>query len=433
MSERQTDGLDDRIRTLVARAVADAPPAPVIDEQTIADGPVVRAIGSAPSARNRWIAGGIAAMTTAAAVIAIALVARPENAEAPAPATLPPATAPAPITPVTSPSTAASTVVEGTAPPTSLPVPSTPGTAPSTTVAPPPASPEVITIAGDDGIQLDTGDAIGDVALGFSARTAVKVPDNRVFFQYRTGEPGVYVVVAGGPAPQPVAVPADFPGDPLLHDAAVVNGEVVLLVESTPAQQCTGGDGCIGSIWAIWPDRGEGVLLDEQNVWEGAWSRLSLSETGVVVGMFAESVTNSPYSLTLPGVDASAPSAESIGLEQVYTECSTCPSALTIDVTGRFVGWLERQEDGTLIIAVHSLVDGWTATNQLADTSELPVFLTLDIGAVQADANGFVSGSAIINDIDPTSAVAARVYDLGKAIGDPLVIGKPATRMAFGR
>lgn len=431
MSERQTDGLDDRIRTLVARAVADAPPAPVIDEQTIADGPVVRAIGSAPSARNRWIAGGIAAMTTAAAVIAIALVARPENAEAPAPATLPPATAPAPITPVTSPSTAAPTVVEGTAPPTSLPVPETPGTAPSTTVAPSPASPEVITIAGDDGVQIDTGDALTDALLGESVRTAVRILDGRTFYQRRDD---TQLRQLEGGATGSIALPTDFPGAPILHDAAVVNGEVVLLVESTPAQQCTGGDGCIGSIWAIWPDRGDGVMLDEQNVWEGAWSRLSLSETGVVVGMFAESVTNSPYSLTLPvAIDASAPSAESIGLEQVYTECSTCPSALTIDVTGRFVGWLERQEDGTLIISVHSLVDGWTATNQLADTSELPVFLTLDIGAIQADANGFVSGSAIINDIDPTSAVAARVYDLGTAIGDPLVIGKPATRMAFGR
>lgn len=431
MSERHTDGLDDRIRTLVARAVADAPPAPVIDEQTIADGPVVRAIGSAPSARNRWIAGGIAAMTTAAAVIAIALVARPENAEAPAPATLPPATAPAPITPVTSPSTAAPTVVEGTAPPTSLPVPETPGTAPSTTVAPSPASPEVITIAGDDGVQIDTGDALTDALLGESVRTAVRILDGRTFYQRRDD---TQLRQLEGGATGSIALPTDFPGAPILHDAAVVNGEVVLLVESTPAQQCTGGDGCIGSIWAIWPDRGDGVMLDEQNVWEGAWSRLSLSETGVVVGMFAESVTNSPYSLTLPvAIDASAPSAESIGLEQVYTECSTCPSALTIDVTGRFVGWLERQEDGTLIISVHSLVDGWTATNQLADTSELPVFLTLDIGAIQADANGFVSGSAIINDIDPTSAVAARVYDLGTAIGDPLVIGKPATRMAFGR
>lgn len=428
MSETRNDGLDDRIRTLVARAVADAPPAPVIDERTIADGPIVRSIGSAPSQRNRWIVGGLAIATTAAAVVAIALVARPDSAEAPAPATLPPATTLATL--ISDPTQQGTTVAPTTsAAPTSTapPLPTAPPT-----IAPPepaPGLPEVIVVAGDDGIQIDTGDALSDALLGESVRTAVRVPDGRIFAQ-RRDDPLMLQVLDG--AFTPIAMPADFPGAPLLHDAAEVNGEVVLLVESTPAEPCAGGDGCIGSVWAVWPDRGEGVMLDEQNVWEAAWSRLSLASTGVAVGMFSAEVSNSPWSMVIPGSAATPLDPTTVGLDEVYTDCSTCPIALTIDATGRYVGWVVRPAEGAKSIVVVHLADGAAVEHEIADAADLPSFVSLDIGALDVSNSLWSSARAILNDVDPTSASPAVVYDLLQPGGEPIVIGKPASRMAFG-
>ena len=42
MPDLEISGLDDRIRDLIARAVADAPPAPTIDEHTLEESAVLR-------------------------------------------------------------------------------------------------------------------------------------------------------------------------------------------------------------------------------------------------------------------------------------------------------------------------------------------------------------------------------------------------------
>ena len=430
MTEHRTDPLDDAIRSLVSRAVADAPPAPVIDERTTSDARVVRTIGSAPSARDRWIVGGVAALTTAAAVIAIALVARPDSAEAPAPATLPsatvpitvPTTVPAGTTPV--PATTDPGVATGTAPPTPAP------TAPPSTIAAPPDLTEVIVVAGDDGIQVDTGASLTDTPMNRPVQVALRAGDGVVYFQLR-GEPLIQTNTPDVGLGQ-VDLPADFPGEAILHDAAVVDGEVVLLVESTPGN-CVGPDGCVGSVWAVWPDRGEGVMLDEQNVWEAAWSRLSLADTGVTVGMFSAEVSVSPWSRVLPGVTATPFDPTTVGLDEAYSDCSTCPTALTIDRSGRFVGWIDRSDDGTTTwIVVAHLLDGAAVEYEVADSSAPLLSMSLDIGRLEIADMVFGSATAIVNPTDPLSADAAVVFDLLQPGREPIVIGEPASRMAFG-
>jgi hypothetical protein len=89
MPDLEISGLDDRIRDLVARAVADAPPAPTIDERTLEESAVLRPNTQSTSDRNRWIVGGIAGLSVAAAVIALIFVNRPDDATTTVPITQP--------------------------------------------------------------------------------------------------------------------------------------------------------------------------------------------------------------------------------------------------------------------------------------------------------------------------------------------------------
>ncbi len=417
--------LDAAIRDLVARAAADAPPAPHIDEHTVPTTPLF-VDDTLRRDRRAKVVTAIAGLSIAAATVGLLVVNRDRTPEAPAPADTLPVTVTVPVTdPVPA------TTLNSTLPPTSPP------TTPPTT-APPAVTPipEVIVIAGDDGIQIDTGDAITSAFVGESVTAAIRVPDGRIFFQYRSSDQPPSLSVLPGPdgtTPAVVPMPADFAGTAVLHDAAVVGGEVVLIVESAPGQ-CDDPNTCFGSVWAIWPDRtaDAAAKLDEQNVWEAAYSRLSLSTTGVVVGMKSAEVVSSPWSVVLPGATATPIDPLAIGLEVDYIECATCPTALTIDTTGRFVGWMERNVEGTVTIVVKRIDDGWTLAYDVPDTSDLPLFGSLDIGSVDVDGTTVVSAGAIVNDLDPTSDRAAVVFDLTNPDNEPIVIGTPASRMAFG-
>lgn len=419
--------LDAAIRDLVARAAADAPPAPHIDEHTVPTTPLFL-VDESRRDRRAKVVTAIAGLSIAAAAVGLLVVNRDRTPEAPAPADTLPVTVPV-TDPATVPVTDPATTLNSTLPPTTAAT-----TAPVTVPAVTPI-PEVIVIAGDDGIRIDTGDAVTDALVGESVTTAIRVPDGRIFFQYRASDqpPSLSVIPApDGDTAAVVPMPADFAGTAVLHDAAVVDGEVVLLVESAPGQ-CTDPNTCIGSVWAIWPDRtaDAAAKLDEQNVWEAAYSRLSLSTTGVIVGMKSAEVSTSPWSVVLPGAAAAPIDPASVGLEVDYIECATCPMALTIDTTGRFVGWIERTE-GTMTINVQRIEGGVVTAYEVTDTSDLATFSSLDIGSVTIDDTNLISAGAIVNDLDPTSDRAAVVFDLTDEGGEPIVIGTPASRMAFG-
>ena len=347
MSDLEISGLDDRIRDLVARAVADAPPAPTIDERTLEESAMLRPNTQPPSDRNRWIVGGIAGLSVAAAVVALVFVTRPDDPEVPGPGHAADhvrrrdraghdhaAPTPAP-TLGTGDRTARRHDPPGA------------GDRPGHRERPhdrtdPAVLDESIVIATFDGIQIDTGDAVTNALVGLSGADRATGARRSHLLPAPVARPARHLrVLRFRHRRAPVELPADFTGQPVLHDAAVVNGEVVLLVESAPAGPCTDPSTCLGSIWAIWPDRGTGVKLDEQIVWEAGYSQLSLSATGVVVGMKSAEVSSSPWSVAIPGATAAPLDPVAVGLEVDYVDCSTCPRALTIDSTGRFVGWIK--------------------------------------------------------------------------------------------
>jgi len=297
-------------------------------------------------------------------------------------------------------------------------------------------------IAGYDGILLDDGSTLTEVLTGTPAQTAHRVPDGRVFFQRRLLDPPGIFVSSGSDTPdaqsdttvQEVAMPPDFGAAAVLHDVAVVNGEVVLLVESSTGGSCSDPNTCIGSIWAIWPDRGtggEGVMVEEANVWESGWSALSLSDTGVIVGTWSSEASYGLYSRVIPGVAAQPVVADGLGLEPDYFDCSTCPKAFTIDRTGRFVGWLATADDGTIgLVAKDVTGSGTTVGYVVGDANSIPMFPTLDIAGIAAPG-GNPSGRAIVSDSNPDAVDGAQVFDLANQNGEPIVIGKAGERMAF--
>jgi hypothetical protein len=426
MPELDDRQLDLAIRDLVGRAAADAPSPPSIDDLGVRP---IRLEPDDDRDRRRWIVTGIAGMSIAAAVIGLLVMGRPDDtAEAPATESTTLPTAAPTLAPTTVPVTEPPVVVTG--PEESTPAPTTvPTTTPTTTTPPVAATDEVIMIAGYDGIVVDDGTTLTPALEGTGADTARRVPDGRIFFQHRDLDPaGVYVVDGGGVSE--VAMPRGFPGAPILHDVAVVGGEVVLLVESSPGG-CQDPNTCLGSVWAIQPDTGAATMVEESNVWESDWSALSLSDTGVIVGTWSADASYGMYSRVLPGVDAQPVDADALGVEADYVDCSTCPKAFTIDRTGRFVGWLVTADDGTIgLVAKDVTGSGTTVGYVVGDANSIPTFPTLEISGIDAPGGNPV-GRAIVGDSDPDAVDGARVFDLSDPSYEPIVIGKAGERMAF--
>lgn len=431
MPELDDRQLDLAIRDLVGRAAADAPTPPSIDDLSARP---IRLDPDDDRDRSRWVVTGIAGMSIAAAVVGLLVLGRPDDiAEAPAtePTTLPtaaPTLAPTlPTVPVTGPPVVV-TGPESTPAPTTTPSTS-PTTAPTTTVPPVAATDEVIMIAGYDGILLDDGSTLSWVLEGTGSDTARRVPDGRVFFQRRLLDPAGVYVVDGGEVSE-VAMPPDFSATAILHDVAVVDGEVVLLVESSP-EGCQDPNTCLGSVWVLRPDTGAATMIEESNVWESDWSALSLSDTGVIVGTWSAEASYGMYSRVIPGVDAQPIDADALGLDADYVDCSTCPKAFTIDRTGRFVGWLVTADDGTIgLVAKDVTGSGTTVATVVGDASSIPSFPTLDISGIAAPG-GNPSGRAIVGDSDPNAVAGAQVFDLANTDAEPITIGKAGERMAF--
>jgi RNA polymerase sigma-70 factor (ECF subfamily) len=147
--------------------------------------------------------------------------------------------------------------------------------------------------------------------------------------------------------------------------------------------------------------------------------------------------SSSPWSVALPGATAAPLDPVAVGLEVDYVDCSTCPTALTIDSTGRYVGWIHPPTSDpdrpNPSIVVKRLADGYTIGYDIAEGTELPLFGSLDIGRFTDDGTSITGGAAIVNAADPADELGAVVFDLldAEAGNEPVVIGPLGSRMAF--
>lgn len=443
--------LDDRIRALVARAAADAPPAPELDGAT----PLHRT-GDGTRSRSRWVVGAIAGLSAAAALAALFWVGGDRVAEAPlvpAASTTAPPTATSPGSTDTSvavspSSTVVGNVVGGASAPST---PSVVTVEPTSPPAPPVAGGEVhIVRAGPEGVAVvridGSGGEFADPFTDQAMEVAFRTPDGRVLMQRSSdqGDPEADTTLLVASVPNeiaPLPVPAELSGVPLrLHDVAEVGGDLVALVESQ-AGPCATPDQCDGSLWALSVDTGELRLIFTENMWESGFGRLHLAETGLVVGERFSEALSMPFSTVVPGSGATSLDTDSIGLEAEYFDCSTCPSAFSIDRSGATIAWLERDTDDAGVITqnvvVLASVDG-TAIERFPLVDERPdgpdglvpdPWLELvDVSAVPGTSAGWlIVNSQSVTSSEPTTSAATVDLDARTIVASPLPPGTVLT------
>lgn len=414
--------LDDAIRDLVARAAAETPPAPELDDHVVP----LRSDGH--DRRSRWLLSGATGLGIAAALIGLFLYARTDEVAEPpvVPATDAVTTAPVTVSESTDPST--DTTPDTTDAPTS-----TTSTTPATTTIPttttiPIGAPSELVVAGPDGVLRD-GAAVTSEPMAI----ALPLPDGRTLMQRVSQQSGavadsaVLVAAPGSTELVPLPTPAEFDGAVLrLHDAAVVGGETIAIVETRP-ELCPAPEGCDGAIWALAVDSGRLDRLQEKNVWEGGWTRLSLTSAGLVFGAETESATRVVRSWTLPGSEAVPIDLASLGLDEKYGDCTDCPTGFTVDESGRWVGWVETDLETYQTTLVLSPVDA-TTTSRRIDLVDSGTVCCLDgVGpslpiapAVEIEVSGTSTGAgvvrAIVNDEGVLNGEAPRpalTVDLG--------------------
>lgn len=451
--------LDDRIRDLVARAAADAPPAPELDGATR-----TRPDTGSHRSRSRWLAGGIAGLSAAAALVALFWIGGDRvGDEAVAPATVPPTpVTPAPATtapggtsglPVSVPPTVAGSVIDGAPTSSAQTDPMTtvePTIAPSTTSPQPGGSEVRIVRAGPDGVAVVRIDGSGgEFAEPFTDEpmaVAFRTPDGRVLMQRssdrRDPDADTALLVAAVPDEiAPLVAPDELAGMSLrLHDVAEVGGDLLALVESQ-AGPCATPDECDGSLWALDVDSGELGLILTDNMWESGFGRLHLAATGLIVGERFSEALSMPFSDVVPGSGAVVLDTASLGLEAEYFDCSTCPSAFAIDRSGATIGWLERDTDDAGVITqnviVLASVDG-TAIERFPLVDERPdgpdglvpdPWLELvDVSAVPGTSAGWlIVNSRSVTGFEPATSPATVDLDTRTIVASPLPPGTVIT------
>jgi hypothetical protein len=325
---RDDEGLDTRIRELVARAVADAPRPPAIDPSDVS--------GSEPKPdpnhRAWWLGGGAAILAAAALITALLLVGDADDTVT-TPAT-PPTVAPTPV-PTIAPATTA---------------PST--TAPTTTTTPPPPADTVPVLlsAGPDGVLERRGDATRSLTTD-PMTIALDAGDGRIIVQRHSGNSGqewtdadtIPLVLAADGSTSPLFGAATWDGAIVLHDIEVVDGHRLLLysVQRPVVPQQPNED-----LFVVDLDNEQRTRV-ARNIggWEFGTGRLHLATTGLIVGAASAEANHAIAIYAVPGSRAEAaglPTAGELGLESSYGDCTDCPNGFSVTPDGQTIVWVDR-------------------------------------------------------------------------------------------
>ncbi len=433
------DPLDDDIKRLLGDVVATTPEPPTLEERTMMNDK------NDPTPTNRWIVGGGIGLVAAAAAIGLfvvtndtedavtvgpadtsAVTSPPTAAETvPTPAASSIPVAPAPTTATTdSPATSEATTTDASVPTDTSEPPTSEPTSPP--VVDPAEQSAALTTAGDFGVTVGVPEGSESLIITEPMAFAVTAQDGRIFSQRPASPDGpgvlgeVVVIDATTSEITPLDVPRPADGDPgdsvTLHDVATVDGEVTLLY-ATDSIECFPGpnaatdpsDGvdpnaCIGTIMTWQPDTGESTEVVSQNSFEGSWSSLDLADNGLIVGNQFSEGSNGIVLASIGPV--SPPTPADLGLEDFYFDCDVCPSAYTVDPSGRYIGWVDSgqgvtQEDvdpnalpPKQITVVDISADGAFAQQRIG--VDVSAVSGLDIADIVVGDEGFVNGQAAL-------------------------------------
>jgi hypothetical protein len=321
MSEQD---LDTRIRNLVSRAVADAPPAPSIDPATSLES---RRVRRDDHRRGWWVGGGAALLAAAAAITTLVLVADTDDR----------ITTPADTTVPTVPSEP------------SVPVPSV---APSTTV-PDRSAAAVVLTAGFDGVVEHRGETVRTLTTD-AMNIALAAPDGRVVVQRFGGEGDVdeplVLDPTDGSTTQLLDDPEYWDGLVRLHDIELVDGRQLLLYSVLGGTDRPDTD--TERVFVVDLATAERIQLLDTGA--SVTDRLTMAPNGLVVGTLADDRGLSFLALAVPGSPAARqalPTAEQLGLQASYPGCDVdCPRMYTVAPDGETIAWIEGFEAAEIVV-----------------------------------------------------------------------------------
>lgn len=276
---------------------------------------------------------------------------------------------------------------------------------PNTTVASPDSAPAtgLHVTGGPNGVAVwDAGSLVR--RLDQPAWMSVLLPDGSVVIEPpspdpRTGPSEVLVWRPDGTV-EPF-LPALPPGQSYrLHDAAEIAGVPTVLysvaTHDTDIDEARPGQTIDTELFTevlhalpIDAAHSDSLELDRINTWEGGWSRLSLSDQGMIVGERYELTTTSLYVDAVPGspADGTTIAAADLDVEPEYSECEDCPGSFAISPDGTTVAWVAGLDFVARTVATGETRRWSLATPELTDSrfSEIE-FRTRSDGGLEAVA-----------------------------------------------
>jgi hypothetical protein len=339
--------LDDRIRSLVAAAVADAPAPPDIDPSTAtvtAKGPSWLRRGAIGLAALLAVGGGYAALQ---------------------------------------PASNDHDVETGEHPTTTGPAPA------------PPAPPTIVT-AGPNGVTERVGDDPPRTIIDEPFAIALALDDGTFVAQHRSGPSISGRDTATWPKSDTSVMHIDTSGKTTtlfeamsgfvtLHDFAVVDGRRLLLYAVYDLDRTDGTD----ELYVLDLDAGtHPEHVGTVGGFEAGTSRLTLGRNGLVVGTSYGSCCSAGNfrALAVPGSPAARqplPKAADFGLQDGYEDGCICPTGFAVDPDGTAIYWLAPVDDGKNLTVVRA-----SLTDPLRHTEVAPVArFDSSFGAISIDAD----------------------------------------------
>ena len=227
--------------------------------------------------------------------------------------------------------------------------PAEPSTSPSPSSAEPPATTAHVVTASFDGVWVN-----GQQWSSTGKVMALRRADGSLVAQGSAGYADVFaqttwpVAISGPDAAPRVMDEFDLPEDRWLriHDIAVIGGREAMLVELQPMPNPQGADAGTLELWFFDTAERRQIAADVGG-WERGVSRLSMSNTGLVVGEAYDGVTGRLFAIGgLFGSDPTGLDPTTLGLDDSYSDCNDCPRLYTIDQSGGTVAWLA----GTVLV-----------------------------------------------------------------------------------
>jgi hypothetical protein len=234
-------------------------------------------------------------------------------------------------------------VEETTTLPATTEAPTTTAPAPTTTGPDPSGWPSgfVLTLAADDGVHLLGPNGANTIVVPEDVDIALPIPGTQDFVVQdrsgRNGDPAQTAIRRVGPGGAGLLI--EPPGDTFLrlHDVRSVGGNPVILYTTDVGDN---PDNQLETLFEFRLADGSTVELGPVGGWEAGTSRLHLGGVTVVGEYFAEATSG----LLSVRQDGTTIDPRSLGLEEGYDDCSTCPRRFTITPNGQQLAWMDGNE-----------------------------------------------------------------------------------------